>query len=227
MWPSSFDLSHSPAIFQWQHTIALLFCGPCETPSLWTNVTPQRQQTHTTALILLHWSDFLLFLTFHIQKTNATFSIHYATLALRPMMEGEGFHFQCIAGKWVIPHGPKCWWGSSCCILWTRELWNILKGEYCGQGGVPDDLMQHEGKRQKKYTMVHSVRSSYSVLYRLLLIFKETCEVIATHRFGPDIVTTLSVDDVLLWARRWITFRHFFWESGDNRKKSFCFIDVK
>lgn len=182
--------------------IALLFCGPCETASLWTDVTRPRQQTHTTALILLHWNNFLLFLTFHIQKTNATFSIHYATLARRPVMEGEGLRFQRIAGKWVIPHGPKRWWGSSCCILWTRELWNVLKGEYCGQGGEPDDLMQYEGKRKKKHTRVRGVRSSYAVSHHRLLIFKETREVIATHRFGPDIVTTLGVDDVLLRARR-------------------------
>lgn len=57
--------------------------------------------------------------------------------------------------------------------------------------------MQYEGKR-KKNTSVHNVRFSYSVTYHLLLIFKETCEVIATHRFRPDIVTTLSVDDILL-----------------------------
>lgn len=81
MWPS-LDLSHFPVIFNgstWlrSYFVALLFCSPRDTPNLWTNVTPQLQRP--LAVILLHSNDFLLFLTFHIQKTNATFSIHYAT----------------------------------------------------------------------------------------------------------------------------------------------------
>lgn len=69
-------------------------------------------------------------------------------------------------------------------------------------------------EKERKNTRVHNVHFSYSVTHHLLLIFKETCcEVTATHRFRPDIVTTLSVDDILLCGGRggkWITFRHFF-----------------
>lgn len=57
---------------------------------------------------------------------------------------------------------------------------------------------EKERRKKKKPTRVHNVRFSYSVIHHLLLIFKETCEVFATHRFRPDIVTTLSVDDILL-----------------------------
>lgn len=185
----------------------------------------------SNSLTVVHplWNHFLLFLPFHIQTTNATFSIRYTSEEWGRRRRGRGFIFQCIAGAWVAPHGLECWWGSSCCVLCVKEQWKALKEGYCCQGGAPDDLMQYEGKRPTIKTPGCTTSAFHMALciicfwycavqfFRLfcccnyvyfptvgprkfLFFFfsKGTSEVVATHRFSSNIVTTLSVDDVLL-----------------------------
>lgn len=138
----------------------------CACEPMW----PHGSKSNSPPAVLPLWNHFLLFLTSPIQKTNAKFSIHYTSEEQCHWWRGRGFIFQCIAGAWVIPHDLKCWWGSSCCMLWVKELWNALKVGYCGQGGAPDDLMQYEEKRKPIKTPACTMSAFHIGLYHLFLI---------------------------------------------------------
>lgn len=222
MWPS-LDLPHFPAIFNgrtWLHSyfVVLVIHQACE--PMW----PHSSNAHSPSFsYTLTTSSFSFPHISHLEnQRNLLHTLRY--WGIRPMMEGEGFHFPV-----------HCWDVSN--TTWSKVLMGKQLLHSVDQRAVkrtergilwpgwstwwPHAIRRK--KKEKKKTPGCTMSAFHTVLYIICFWYLtcETCEVIATHRFRPDIVTTLCVDDILLWGGEDGSRLDIFW-SLDNQKKSFC-----
>lgn len=118
------------------------------------------------------------------------------------MMGGGGApSSHCIAAAWVIPHNALRTDGDPAAVLWSEEMGKYWKRNIVSMGGVTDDLILRKKaacSRKKRELLSFCALDSCPwrpVGWDLHLI---CWFAFATHRFRPDIVSTLSVNDVLL-----------------------------